>query len=260
MITARATATSLPFFFLSFCPTSGKEETEFQITHRWYNFHFSSPTAEARPPSAHPAPPPSEVKAGPGRAGQQRPRASPGGARQWSCGLPRRLEDQPQLRAPPALRRTWRRVGAGAAAANFVRAPWGRGSAVRLESAESRPRERGKARAHGSCSDAARRLDRAGCGARKTKNFGRDVPAAVAVRSQIHRPAPAERRAARATVDEPAGRSVRPRRAWCSAGGRRGERARRGAAGGRASVRAPAARPGPLPPAAAARASVSEIL
>lgn len=32
-------------------------------------------------------------------------------------------------------------------------------------------------------------------GPRKTKNFRRDVPAALAVRSQIHRPAPAERRA-----------------------------------------------------------------
>lgn len=79
---------------------------------------------------------------------------------------------------------------------------------------------------------------------------------------QVPNPDPrrAERRTALATVDGPADRSVRPRRAWCSAGGQRGERARRGAAGGRASVRAPAARPGPLPPAAAARASVSGIL
>lgn len=45
------------FFLFSFCSTSGKEETEFQITHRWYNFHFSSPTAEARSPSAHPRTP-----------------------------------------------------------------------------------------------------------------------------------------------------------------------------------------------------------
>lgn len=90
----------LSLFFRS-APTSGKEQTEFQIAHRWYNFHFSSPTAEARPPSAHPAPPPTEVKAGPGRGGQQRPRASPGGARQRSCGSSR-SEDQLQLRAAPS--------------------------------------------------------------------------------------------------------------------------------------------------------------
>lgn len=161
-------------FFLSLFfrsgPTFGKEQTKFQIAHRWYNFHFSSPTAEARPPSAHPAPPPTEVKAGPGRGGQQRPRASPGGARQRSCGSSR-IEDQPQLRAAPAPRSPWRGVGADSAAANLVRAPWGRRTAVHLGSAESGARERGKARTHGCCSDAAHRLDRAGCGARKTKNF-----------------------------------------------------------------------------------------
>jgi hypothetical protein len=67
-------------------------------------------------------------------------------------------------------------------------------------------------------------------------------------------------RRTRATVDGLTDPSVRPRRAWCGVGRRRGERARRGAAGGRTSVRAPAVRPGPLPPAAAARASVSGIL
>lgn len=30
------------------CPWKEKEMKEFQIIHRWYNFHFSSITAEAR--------------------------------------------------------------------------------------------------------------------------------------------------------------------------------------------------------------------
>lgn len=65
MITARATATFLSFSFLSALPL---EETEFQITHRWHNFHFSSPTAEARPPSAHPRTPTLKSEGGTGES------------------------------------------------------------------------------------------------------------------------------------------------------------------------------------------------
>lgn len=194
------------FSFLSALPLERKRQSSKSRTDGT-TFTFPLPPRRRALHPLNPAPPPSEVKAGPGRAGQRRPGASPGGARKLSCRLLGR-EDQPQLRAPGALRSTWRGVGAGAAAANLICAPLGKSSAV--GSAETRPRERGKARAHRNRSDAARRLDRAGCGARKTKNFRRDVPAALAVRSQIHRPAPAERRTARATVDGRTDHSVRP--------------------------------------------------
>lgn len=199
------------FFLFSFCSTSGKEETEFQITHRWYNFHFSSPTAEARPPSAHPAPQPSEVKAGPGRARERRPGASPGGARKPSCGLPGR-EDKAQLRAPRSLRSTWRRSRRGRRRCKL--GPHAPGQELcSPESPDQTPRAREGASAQMPLGHRQEASTGRAAGARKTKNFRQDVPAAFAVRSQIHRPAPAERRAARATVDGRTDRSVRPRRA-----------------------------------------------
>lgn len=114
----------LSLFFLSALPLSAKEE--FQITHRWYNFHFSSPTAEAHPPSAHPAPPPSEVKAEPGRAGQRRAPRIPRRCAPAELQIAAARGPVAAPGGPSSKRSTWQGVGEGAAAANLVRTPWGR--------------------------------------------------------------------------------------------------------------------------------------
>lgn len=198
----------LPLFFR--CPWKGREIKESQIIHRWYNFHFSSPTTAARPSaSAHTTPPPPGGGAGCGRPPQRRSPRKPTPPPAAACARHPMGETQPDEGGRRGSGR-----GAGARLLQ-TSSPSGMGnSPVRLRAqALGKGAPRRRKRMQEPRSDAARvalqiwapfdshfhflplpasgtpPLDpeararpqelAAGCPARGTKNFGRDVPAAA---------------------------------------------------------------------------------